>query len=169
MSVMSRLRRLLALVAALAPLAAVGPAAAQEAAPDLAVVADNLLPVPTITIYPGDTIAEAMIEDREFPPTVPPRNAVITGRQPLVGKIARRTLLPGKPIPVNAVAEPMLVTRGVPTQAVFQAGGITITALVFPVRSGSLGDYIQMRNIDSGKMIAGIVQADGTVLIGAGN
>lgn len=129
---------------------------------------EGYLPVPVVTIYTGDTITDALIEERRFPTTVRIRQAVVEGRGPLIGKVARRTLLAGKPIPVNAVTEPMLVTRGVPAQAVFRSGGIFITTVALPVRSGSLGEYVQMRNMDSGQMIAGIVQADGTVLVGGG-
>jgi len=158
-------RRLTAMLFAFVTvLAGIAGAAAQEADP----LADGTLPVPTVTIYTGDTITDAMIEERPFPQAVRDRMAVIEGRRPLIGKIARRTLLPGKPIPVNAVVEPMMVTRGVLTQAVFRSGGVLITAIVFPLRSGAIGDMIQLRNIDSGQIISGIVQADGTVLIGGG-
>lgn len=157
-------RRISTVLAAMAAalLGAVG-AAAQSAAPT---AEEGWLPVPAVTIYAGDTITDAMIEERQFPPAVLDRMAVIEGRGPLIGKIARRMLIAGKPIPVNAVTEPMLVTRGVPTQVVFRSGGVVITALAFPMRSGAMGDYIQMRNMDSGQIIAGIVQGDGTVLLG---
>lgn len=156
------LRLLLACATAFASTAA---ATARADAPSLE---DGYLPVPVVTIYTGDTITDALIEERQFPTAVRVRQAVVEGRAPLIGKVARRTLIAGKPIPVNAVVEPMLVTRGVPAQAVFRSGGIFITTVALPVRSGSLGDYVQLRNMDSGQMIAGVVQADGTVLVGGG-
>lgn len=162
-----RLLRLAALVAALA-WAGAAPAQTEEPPLDEPALEDGYLPVPVVTIYPGDAITQEMIEERPFPSAVRARQAVVEGRGPLIGKIARRTLYAGRPIPINAVTEPMLVTRGVPTQAIFRSGGILITTIASPVRSGALGDYVQMRNIDSGKMIAGIVQADGTVLVGGG-
>jgi flagella basal body P-ring formation protein FlgA len=156
---------LLRLLAACATAFAFAGAPARADAPSLE---DGYLPVPVVTIYTGDTITDALIEERQFPTAVRVRQAVVEGRAPLIGKIARRTLIAGKPIPINAVVEPMLVTRGVPAQAVFRSGGIFITTVALPVRSGSLGDYVQMRNMDSGQMIAGVVQADGTVLVGGG-
>lgn len=164
--------RVLRLAVAAAALAWVAAAVAQTEEPALddgyPPIEEGYLPVPVVTIYPGDAITDEMIEERPFPNAVRARQSVVEGRPPLIGKVARRTLQIGRPIPINAVAEPMLVTRGVPTQAIFRSGGIFITTIASPIRSGALGDYVQMRNIDSGKIIAGVVQADGTVLVGGG-
>jgi len=160
------LNRLLGLL--IACTAAVMAAVAAAAATDGLSPEDGYLPVPVVTIHTGETIDDAMIEERRFPTAVRVRMAVIEARGPLIGKVARRTLAPGKPIPISAVAEPLLVTRGVPTRAVFRSGGIHITAIAMPIRSGSLGEYVQLRNLDSGQLIAGTVQADGTVLVGGG-
>lgn len=125
------------------------------------------LPVPAVTIYPGDIIQESMLKDRDFPPNFRGRSAVVEAPLALIGKTARRTLLPGEAIPVNAVDDPKIVTRGVPTQVVFEENGLTITTLGSPLQSGSLGEQIRVRNIDTGRIILGVVQADGRVRIGA--
>src|SRR3954471_15406467 len=70
------------------------------------------LPVPTITIYPGDVIADGMLADQAFPAGTGAGVASLAARQDIVGKVARRTLLPGKPIAAGAIAEPDLVRRG---------------------------------------------------------
>jgi flagellar basal body P-ring formation protein FlgA len=124
------------------------------------------LPVPTVTIYPGDTIQESMLRDRVFPPNFRARWAVIEAPLAVVGKTARRTLLPGEAIPVNAVDDAKLVTRGVPTQVIFRESGLTITTMGTPLQSGSLGEQIRVRNTDTGRVILGVVQADGRVRIG---
>jgi flagella basal body P-ring formation protein FlgA len=125
-----------------------------------------MLPVPTITIYPGDTIQESMLRERSFPPNFRARAAVIEAPLAVIGKTARRTLLPGEAIPVNAVDDAKLVTRGVLTQVVFQEEGLTITAMGSPLQSGSLGEQIRVRNSDTGRIILGTVQADGRIRIG---
>ena len=84
----------------------------------------------------------------------------------MIGKVARRTLVAGKPIPNNGFVEPSLLTRGVTTEARFQSGGLTISALVMPLQNGALGAMVQARNIDSGQVITGVVQSDGTLLVG---
>lgn len=127
---------------------------------------ERILPVPSVTIYPGDTIDESMLKDRTFPEGYRFRTAVIESPRVLVGKMARRTLLPGEAIPMNAVDDPKLVTRGVPTTVVFEEGGLSIVGVGTPLQSGSLGETIQVKNMDSGRIITGRVQADGKVRIG---
>ena len=129
--------------------------------------AENIvLPVPAITIYPGDTIKESMLKERSFLSTFRVRSAVIESPVQLIGKVARRTLLPGEAIPANAVDDAQLVTRGVTTQIIFQEEGLTISAMGAPLQSGSLGEQIRVRNVDTGRIILGVVQADGTIRIG---
>ncbi|MGX1309799.1 flagella basal body P-ring formation protein FlgA [Amorphus suaedae] len=155
------IRRLLPIAAgAVACLAAAGSA--------LAAQVQGMLPVPSVTIYPGDVIAPEMLTERPFyyDPNLP--LAVVDSAEPILGKVARRTLVAGKPIPNNSFGEPTLITRGQPAEARFEAGNLTISATVMPLQSGALGALIQARNLDSGQMIAGIVQADGSLLVGSG-
>ena len=75
-----------------------------------AVAGDYVLPVPNITIYPGDIIKDAWLVDRDFSANPgATRASVIQSRAALVGKVARRTLLPGVPIPANGVNDPRAV------------------------------------------------------------
>ncbi len=57
--------------------------------------------------------------------------------------------------------------KGKIISAVYQRGALVITASVLALQSGALDDNIQVRNIDSGKVIVGTVRADGTVGIDA--
>jgi len=127
----------------------------------------EILPVPAITIYPGDIIGDEMLADQSFPAGTGASAAIVANRHALVGKVARRTLLPGKPIGANAIAEPDLVKRGNIIHAYLNEDGLSITTLVLPLQSGGLGAVIQCRNVDSGRVIMGTVQADGSVRIGA--
>jgi hypothetical protein len=65
-----------------------------------------MLPVPAVTIYPGDVIKENMLRERSFPPNFRARSAVVETPLALIGKTARRTLLPGEAVPSNAVDDP---------------------------------------------------------------
>jgi flagellar basal body P-ring formation protein FlgA len=136
------------------------------AASQLALAEERILPVPSVTIYPGDTINESMLKDRAFPENYRYRTAVIESPRVLAGKMARRTLLPGEPIPMNAVDDPKLVTRGAQTQIMFEEGGLSIMGVGIPLQSGTLGETIQVKNVDSGRIITGRVQPDGRVRIG---
>jgi flagella basal body P-ring formation protein FlgA len=132
----------------------------------VAMAEERILPVPAVTIYPGDTINESMLKDRTFPENYRYRTAVIESPRVLVGKMARRTLLPGEPIPMNAVDDPKLVTRGVQTQIMFEEGGLSIMGTGIPLQSGTLGETVQVKNVDSGRIITGRVQSDGRIRIG---
>ena len=124
------------------------------------------LPVPATTIYPGEIIDDGMVTERTVQPAQVGRLMIVPDRSELVGKVARRTLLPGRPVPVVAVAVPDLVPRGKPVEIVFQEGGLTILAQAMTLEAGSAGDVIRVRNLDSGLIIKARVHADGTVRVG---
>ncbi len=128
---------------------------------------DVIVAVPSVTIYPGDVVGDEQLVERAFAPGTLGKFAIAQDRSMLVGKVARRTLLPGKPIPLNGVKDPDVVTRGGSVLAVYKSGGLTISSVVQPLRAGGVGDIIEARNTDSGKIIRGAIQADGTLRVGA--
>ena len=129
----------------------------------------NTLPVPAITIYPGDAIRDGSLVDREFPSNFSGlKFGMISDRVLIVGKIARRTLLPGAPIPTNGVMEPKVVTNGAKVRVVFKEGGLTITTYAAAMQAGGVGDVVSVRNLESGLTISGIIQADGSVRVSGG-
>ena len=81
--------------------------------------------------------------------------------------MARRTLLPGQPVQVNAIRDPYLVNQGKASLVVFENGGLTITTQAIALENGGAGDVVNLRNPDSGVMIQGTVERDGTVRLGA--
>ena len=132
-----------------------------------ALAAGRTLPVPQVTIYPGDPIEPELLVDRTFSAGLIGNMAVIDDRGRLAGKVAKRTLLPGYPIPVNSVEEPNVIAAGIPVRVVFQDGGLTITVLASAMQAGGVGDVISVRNLESGLTLHGVVQADGTVRVGS--
>lgn len=130
--------------------------------------AENVdLPVPRATIYPGDTISADQLTDRAFIASSVTRASVLDDRGALVGKVARRTLLPGQPVLVNAVREPFLVNQGKSSLVVFESAGLTITTQAIALQNGGAGEVVTLRNPDSGVVIQGTVERDGTVRLGA--
>ncbi|MGQ7792577.1 flagellar basal body P-ring formation chaperone FlgA [Faunimonas sp. B44] len=148
----------------LAAMLALGWAAA-SAAP--AAAQSRLLPVPTVTVYPGDVLGPGEVVDRAFRSSAS-LQSFAADRFEVVGKVARRTLVAGQPIPLGALGEPQLVARGASVQVVFREGGLVITAYGSALEPGRAGDVIRVRNLDSGTIINGIVQPDGSVRVGAG-
>ncbi len=122
-------------------------------------------PVPATVIYPGDLIKDEMIIDRTFAPNLPGAAAFAGDRPAVVGRIARRTLLPGQLVPLNALEEQKLVARGSVVKVVVEDGALSIATYGSSLQSGSPGAMIQLRNLDTGVTIRGVVQPDGSVRI----
>ncbi len=125
------------------------------------------LPVPAQVIYPGDKISDAMLVDSSDSKDLMPPN-VLWDRADLVGKVARRTLLPGRPIPAIAVEEPRAVSTGAQVTLVYEQDGLTIVAKAQALQNGFVGQIVQVRNLDSGLVVTGSVQADGSVRVNGG-
>ncbi len=154
-----------ALAAALAGVCA--PAFGQGAVVAASQPAGEVVLIPNRVIYPGETIALGALKEVTLVPGKKKPDAVATRVEELDGKIARRTLLPGHYIPVNAIRAPWVVEQGAPVQVIFAAGALTISAAAVTLEPGSAGDLVKVRNIDSGKIFSGTVMADGTIRIGA--
>jgi flagellar basal body P-ring formation protein FlgA len=130
--------------------------------------AERMLPVPSVTIQPGQSIRDETITERAFAPNGPGFGNVVETRSQLAGQVARRTLMPGQPIPMNAIDPPGTVVRGVPVRLIVEDNGLVIIAYAAPLQNGSVGATIRLRNLDTGVIVTGIVQSDGTVRAGNG-
>ncbi|MGO4870856.1 MAG: flagellar basal body P-ring formation chaperone FlgA [Roseiarcus sp.] len=136
--------------------------------PDLGALAQDVaLPTPSVVIYPGDIIRDDMLADH------PAETATGLGpfaetRFALVGKVARRTLLPGAAIPLDGISNPRLVANGAEVNLVYTEGGLTIVTTGAALQDGVAGEVIKVRNSDSGVTVSGAVQPDGTVRVSGG-
>jgi flagella basal body P-ring formation protein FlgA len=140
---------------ALLGLAFAGAAAAEE----------RRLPVPAVTIRPGEVIKEEMIAERAFASNLLGVALFVEARPGLLGRMARRTLLPGQPIPINAVEDSWSVARGAAVKIVVEDNGLSIVAYGAALQSGAAGSLIPVRNVDTGVIIRGIVEPDGSVRV----
>ncbi len=129
--------------------------------------AQEVVLIPNRVIYPGETLDIALLKEVTLKPgkVIPPAVAIHAAQ--LEGKVAKRTLLPGRYIPAAAIREAWLVEQGAPVQVEFVAGALTITAAAVALQSGAAGDLVKVRNIDSGKTFSGVVMNDGSVRVGA--
>ncbi|OCW56193.1 flagellar basal body P-ring formation chaperone FlgA [Hoeflea olei] len=120
--------------------------------------------VPERTIYPGEAIDASLV--REVPVTNPnlaAGYAEVTAE--VLGKVTTRTLLPGRTIPVGVLRDAWAVERGATVRLVFSGGGLTITAEGTPLKNGAIGDFVPVRNIESGVIINGTVMDDGSIRV----
>ena len=129
-----------------------------------AAAADPVAVIPTRIIYPGQIVEAHMLE------MVPVTNRNIrrdyaSSMDQVAGMVTQRTLLPGRVIPVSSVREPYAVERGSVVTMVFSRDGLTITAPGSPLANGLVGDFIRIRNVNTGVTVSGTVMADGTVRV----
>lgn len=128
-----------------------------------AIPAGNIeLPVPRLTIYPGDVISAESLGSQLYGPAAE-RLPVFRSREALIGKVARRMLLAGKPVPLNAIRDAEVIQQGKHVKLIFQADALTITGVGVALQSGGVGEVLAVRNVDSGATVRGTVQADGSV------
>jgi flagella basal body P-ring formation protein FlgA len=135
---------------ALAPLPAISA--------ELAVVVNRV-------VYPGETVDAAALQQVTLRRAVNGGSGFVRDVSEVEGKVAKRTLVPGKLIPVSAVREAYVVEAGTIVTVVYSQGGLTITSQAVPLEPGALGAMVKLRNPDSGKIFSGVVMADGTIRV----
>lgn len=129
-------------------------------------LAQEVVLIPNRVIYPGETITSGALRQVTLVPGKVKPDAVATTLPELNGKVARRTLLPGRYIPAAAVRSAWLIEQGASVQVYFITGGLTISATAVTLQPGSPGDVVRVRNVDSGKVLTGTVMDDGSVRVG---
>ena len=121
---------------------------------------------PKAVVYPGDLVSESMVVKLRF--RVRPRSGGTFVREfdQIVNMVARRTLVPGRPIHLSSLREPHVVKRGDSLTMIFSNAGLSIVGTVVALQPGATGKTIRVRNPDTGAVITGVVQADGTIRAG---
>lgn len=133
----------------------------------LPALAQGTVIIPTRVIYPGETITMDSLEEVPLRRHLKNPAAVAAHWRQVEGKVARRTLLPGRMISVSSVREAHLVEPGKPVQVRFVQGMLEIAISGVSLQAGAAGDLVQIRNIDSGAVFTGTVMADGTIRVSA--
>jgi flagella basal body P-ring formation protein FlgA len=120
--------------------------------------------VPERTIYPGEELLADMVREVDVTnPNLRAGYAEITSE--VLGKVTTRTLLPGRTIPVAALRDSWAVERGKTVQLIFSGNGLTITAAGTPLENAAIGDFIRVRNIESGLIVSGTVMDNGSIRV----
>lgn len=121
--------------------------------------------VPRAVIYPGDRITEANLIERQL--LVDPNNPPVFGEreQDLLGKVARRTLLPGELIPEMAIRTQDLIKQGRTYKLVYSSKFVSIVGVGVPLQSGAAGEIINVRNPESGLIIKARIEPDQTLAV----
>ena len=130
-------------------------------------LAQETVLIPTRVVYPGEIISADMLEEVPLRRQVRNLASLTLEWNQIEGKVARRTLLPGRMIPLSSFLDAWLVEPGKPVQVVFRLGGLEISLSGVPLQAGAAGEMVRVRNLDSGSVFTGVVMSDGTVRVSA--
>ena len=125
------------------------------------------VPVPALTLRPGELISNDNVADRQLVVSDAAARSFAISRDQVVGKVAKRALAAGVAIPLNALREPWLFKDGERISIVFGQSGLSMRGAGMAMQPGVAGETISVRNVDTGVVIRGVVQIDGTVHVGA--
>lgn len=126
---------------------------------------ERTVPTPKEVIYPGDIIRDAMLTDIPVYDAPAADGSIVDSRAALIGKVAKRTLLPGREILAIAIENPRAVANGAHVTLVYRDGALTIVTSALALEAGGVGDTIKVRNEDSGLTVSGKIQPDGSVSV----
>lgn len=140
---------------------AIAPAVAMAASPNA-----TAIPVPTVTILQGDVVSDDLLVDQSVVASEKVLRNYFTSREAVAGKVARRVLPRGHAIPLNALRDPFVFKEGDRVVLVFATGGLSIEAGGVALQPGVLGSLVSVRNADTGVVVRGLVQANGSVQVG---
>jgi len=114
------------------------------------------IPVLKNRIPPGDTIARGDIELVQVP-AGRYGGAYIDKVNELVGQSPRRPLRIGEPILSSDVGRPEIISKNGLVTMIAQGPGLTITTTGRALEAGSIGDVIQVMNVQSKKKVQATV------------
>ena len=90
----------------------------------------------------------------------------VTAVADAVGREARVTLYPGRPILVSQIGAPALVERNQLVRMVYAEGSLSIVTEGRALDRAGAGEAVRVMNLASRQIITGAVGADGTVEVG---
>ena len=129
---------------------------------------ERLVPTPKQVIYPGDVIRESMLTEVSVDDEAADGGVIVGNRAALIGKVAKRTLLPGREIQAMAIENPRAVANGAHVTLIYREGALTIVTSAQALEPGGVGDIIKVRNEDTGLTVTGKIQSDGSVGVSGG-
>lgn len=135
--------------------------------PTTASGSQSKLLVARTTIYPGQVIHADSLRWTTWRGSKQRLRGYLTEIDGVAGKVARRTLVAGRPIAISDLRVPNLIDNGQVVSIIFRSGAIQIIGRAVALQAGADGTAIRVRNLDSRRVIVGVVQKDGSVLVGA--
>lgn len=127
---------------------------------------DRLVRVPVLknSLKNGDIIGGLDIDFIEIPKTKI-SSGMILEEADIVNMTPRRTLSSGKPITLNDLESPKMVSRGDSVTLVFNDGVMYLTTKGKALQAGAMGDTVRVSNADSDKNLQGVITGHREVTI----
>lgn len=125
-------------------------------------------PVITHRLTKGDTITAADVEVKEVAKRELRKDS-ITDVTTLIGKQATRLLDVGRIPQSRDIQAEIVLHKGKQVRAYFVQPGIEMQTLVEALEDAGRGDTVRVKNLESGLIVKGQVQENGSVLVSAGN
>jgi flagella basal body P-ring formation protein FlgA len=104
--------------------------------------------------------ADLAVVDRQIP-------GMLSSKDQAVGLEARVSLYAGRPIRPDDLGPPALVDRNQIVPLLYRRGNLTIATDGRALERGAVGDILRLINLGSRSTVTGVVQADGTVVVGS--
>ena len=111
----------------------------------------------------GEVLKESDLAVVRRPKT---ESSAITDMSAVVGLAARHPLRPDQPLRAADLMKPEIVARNDSVTIVYQAPGLTLTLRGQAQEAGALGDAIGVLNVDSKRIVQGIITAPGRITVG---
>lgn len=121
-----------------------------------AATAATVMPVRAIRANSVLTAADLSLSEDTIP-------GAIDAIEAAVGREARVTLYPGRPVLANQIGPPALVERNQPVRMVFTDGVLLISVEGRALDRGGVGEAVRVMNLTSRQTVSGMVAADGSV------
>lgn len=123
------------------------------------------MPVPAHVLQAGEELNEGDFYVKDFEVNSVAKANFVTDVDQAARMMTTKVLVPGKPIPLTALAIPPAVRKGKSTVVHFIADGIDIQGSLMPMQDGSTGELIPARNPSSGVTVNALVLADGSLSV----
>ena len=124
------------------------------------------VPVPLVTLYVGETLAEGQIGQRRYRTDWLARNRFARENSQIAGLTVKRTLVKGRPISLADLGPANFVNEGEMVTAVFAGGSLQIAAQMLSLDAGSAGANVRLRNPETGAIVQGRVAGYARVVVG---
>ena len=132
----------------------------------LALLLLTTLPASADVVIAARTLPAGSVIQADDLLTVPgTRQATFADMAGLVGLELRQTVYSGHPIMAAQIGAPIVVERNATVALFYYNHGITLAAEARALDSAGAGETIRVLNLASHRIVTGIVQGDGTVLV----